>query len=272
MAGTAHSVKKAQTERIRIDESDAVGHVAARTEARPLLLGHRGARPLSRFRLATAKENIPPENTHACFEYALANGCDGFEFDVRATRDGRLVICHNAWVRGYKVSASSFETVCARCRMILPRLEDVLSVFGNRAYLDIEVKVPGCEPRIVEAIRKHRPSSGFMVSSFLPQVLRHAHHLDRSVPLGYVCNRASNIAAWRALPIQVFLPHHKLITRDLVEHVHERGIQIYTWTVNREAELRQFAEWGVDGLISDDPKLLHRVFRRPAPMVSKSRA
>jgi glycerophosphoryl diester phosphodiesterase len=236
----------------------------------PLLLGHRGARPLSHFRLGAAKPKVPPENTFASFEYALASGCDGFEFDVRATRDGKLAICHNAWVRGYKVGASSFESLCSRCQTIFPCLQDVLRDFGNRAYLDIEVKVSGCETEVVEAIRENRPISAYMVSSFLPQLLRHIHHLDRSVPLGYVCNRAANLPIWRELPIQVFLPHHLLITRDLVERVHERGIQVYAWTVNRDQELRQFAEWGVDGLISDDPKLLHRVFRERASIAART--
>lgn len=234
----------------------------AQPESRPLLLGHRGARAVSRFQRQIAKGKLPPENTHACFEYALAGGCDGFEFDVRVTRDGKLVICHNAWLRGYKVSASMFDTLCSRCGYDLACLEDVLSEFGDRAYLDIEVKVPGCENDIVELLRQYRPAS-YLVSSFLPAVLRRVRHLDRSVPLGYVCNRGSSVATWRELPIQVLLPHSKLVTRELIAHAHKRKVLVYTWTVNSEGELRQFADWGVDGLISDDPKLLRSVFIEP---------
>jgi len=218
MSRIQHSTRRDQTENVRQTRAVQGGLQSART--RPLLLGHRGARSLTHFRLRAAKPNVPPENTLASFEYALASGCDGFEFDVRATRDGKLAICHNAWVRGHKVDASSFESLCSRCRTTLPCLQDVLRGFGNRAYLDIEVKASGCETNVVEAIRQHRPISRYMVSSFLPQVLRQVHHLDHSVPLGYVCNRAVNLPIWRDLPIKVFLPHHLLITKDLVDRVH----------------------------------------------------
>ncbi len=232
-----------------------------RGKERPVLLGHRGARPRSPFGLAVRAENIPPENSLACFEYALAHGCDGFEFDVRVTRDGRLVLCHNAWVRGYKVSASFFESLCSRGGIGLACLEDVLQAFGDRAYLDIEAKVPGGEELIVKAIRRCRPRCGYLVSSFLPEVLRRLHSLDPKLPLGYVCNRSYNISLWRKLPIEVFLPHYKLITQTLVDQVHDRGLQVFTWTVNHEKELRQLAAWGVDGLISDDPRLLRRTLQ-----------
>ena len=53
--------------------------------SRPLLLGHRGARGLKSI----------PENTLAAFDRALADGCDGFEFDVRLTADGQAVVHHD---------------------------------------------------------------------------------------------------------------------------------------------------------------------------------
>lgn len=230
---------------------------------RPLLLGHRGARPTSRFGPSSDAAHLPPENTLACFEYALTQGCDGFEFDVRITRDARLVICHNAWLRGSKVSTSLFETLLARSGVALASLEDVLEIFGERAYLDIEVKVAGGEQLIVKAIGNCRPRSGYLVSSFLPEVLCRLHELDPTLPLGYLCDRSYGIPRWRELPIQAFLPHHKLITQTMVDEAHERGLKIFTWTVNLEPELQQLAAWGVDGVISDDPRLLKRVFLAP---------
>ena len=229
-------------------------------EERPLLLGHRGARAVSRLPASAGKRSLPPENSLACFEYALNHGCDGFEFDVRITRDLRLVVCHNAWAGAYKVSASSFKSLSSRSAGQLACFEDVLREFADRAYLDIEVKVPGGEELIAKAIRHSRPRRGFLVSSFLPGVLRRLHELDPALPLGYVCSRSYNFSLWRKLPIEVFLPQHKLITHALVEEVHKRGRRIFTWTVNHEEEVRQLAAWGVDGLISDDPKLLGHVF------------
>jgi glycerophosphoryl diester phosphodiesterase len=228
--------------------------------SRPLLLGHRGARPLSRFKPNARGQGIPPENTIACFEYALAHGCDGFEFDVRVTRDARLVLCHNAWLGGYKISASLFDSLCSRRGETLPCLEDVQSAFGGRAYLDIEVKVAGGEELIVNALRCSLPQR-FLLSSFLPEVLLRFHQLDPSLPLGYICDRSADVRPWPELPIQVFLPQYKLVNEELIREVHSRGLQIFAWTVNRKEDLRRLTAWGIDGLISDDPDSLCRIVR-----------
>ena len=54
---------------------------------------------------------------------------------------------------------------------VLPALEDVLQQFGHRAYLDIELKVSGNEETVVAALQAHPPQRGFIVSSFLPEIL-----------------------------------------------------------------------------------------------------
>ena len=233
---------------------------------RPLLLGHRGARPTSRFSLKR-KAQVPQENTVDCFEYALSQGVDGFEFDVHVTRDHRLVICHNAWVGGSKVSASSYDTLCSRGGPFAC-LETILRAFAHRAYLDIEVKVEGAEEAIVAAVYRYRPQRGFVISSFHPGALQRFHEIDASLPLGYVCQRAASLPRWRKLPVQILLPHYKLLTKKLVDEVHQRGLRAITWTVNGEQSLRQVAEWGIDGVISDDPALLSRTFRSPRALAN----
>lgn len=237
---------------------NVVSSQAART--RPLLLGHRGARELSRFKVRRRAAKIPPENTLACFEYALAHGCDGFEFDVRLTRDERLVLCHDASLGGRKVAASSFEVLSSTREEPLPCLGDVLTTFGDRAYLDIEVKVAGAEELVIAALRRSKPQR-FLLSSFLPDVLTRFHQLDASLPLGYICDRAANMHTWQELPIQVFLPQCKLMTEKLLLEVRSRRVELFTWTVNRQDDMQRLAAWGVDGLISDDPDLLCQTLR-----------
>jgi glycerophosphoryl diester phosphodiesterase len=228
--------------------------------ARPLLLGHRGARPVSRVAAGSSRKAIPPENTIASFEHALTHGCDGFEFDVRVTQDHRLVLCHDERIGRRKVSASSFEGLCSVGKLQLACLEDVLQAFGDRAYLDIEVKVAGAEEAIAKALKECTPRCGYILSSFLPKALLRFHQLDPSLPLGYLCERSDGLLLWRELPIQVFLPQYKLITAELVGDVHDRGLRIFTWTVNRERDMLRLSALGVDGLISDDPGLLTQTF------------
>ena len=211
---------------------------------RPLLLGHRGAR---------ASRQIP-ENTLESFQLCLRHGCDGFEFDVRCSADGVAVICHDPVIRGLQIERTPAE------RLALPTLEDVLERFSERAFLDIELKVTGLEMQLIAALRAHPPGKGFVVSSFLPEVLTAVSGLDKSIPLGFLFDQPNQVepvgiaAAW-------MIPHFTLLTRELVEDVHGSGGKIMTWTVNRADEMRQFAAWGVDAIISDDTELLVRTFR-----------
>ncbi len=235
--------------------------ISGSNRPRPLLLGHRGARVLSRLQMNTrTAAKVPPENTLVAFEYALAHGCDGFEFDVRITRDERLVLCHDASLRGRKIAASLFDGLRSRFDEALPRLEDVLTAFGARAYLDIEVKVAGGEELILSALGRSKPQQ-YLFSSFLPEVLLRLHQLDPSQPLGFICDRLENVHAWQDLPIRVFLPQYELVSEKLICDVHSRGMQIFTWTVNRKQDMQRLAAWGIDGLISDDPILLTKTLR-----------
>ena len=226
-------------------------------KSKPLLLGHRGCRNGS---LARDNSTLPVENSLAAFEYALSNGCDGFEFDVRQTRDGRNVIWHDPHWNGLSIVATDYAQLSGPHSESLPTLEDVLQQFGHRAFLDIELKVSGAEMSVVEALHATPPQHGFMVSSFHPGVLLRIHDIDPSVPLGYICDRDYALAIWRNIPIQTVLPRYDLVRKELIDEAHRLGREVATWTVNSASQMTQFAEWGIDGLISDDPALLYRTF------------
>lgn len=206
------------------------------------------------------KPNFPAENTLAAFDYALANGCDGFEFDVRYTRDRRSVLHHDAALKRREIATTDYAGLERRSGYNLACLEDVLARFGATAYLDIELKVDGNEEAIVAAVRANRPERGFVVSSFLPEVLLRFHELDSSLPLGYVCDRDENITRWTDLPITDFFPRYDLVSQQLIDDAHARKVKLLTWTVNDSRDMERLAQWGVDGLISDSPVLLSTTF------------
>jgi glycerophosphoryl diester phosphodiesterase len=206
-------------------------------EIRPLLLGHRGARG----------EKTIPENTLASFDLALAQGCDGFEFDVRLTADGQAVICHDAKTRGLEIAESSAQALS------LPLLGDVLMRYRSSAFLDIELKAAGLEKITTVLLRTQHPGRGFVVSSFLPEVLQAIHALDAGVPLGLICETAAEHSLWPELPVEYVIPHYKLVREDLIPTIKAAGKKILVWTVNVPADIKRFTKWGVDGIISDRP-------------------
>lgn len=227
--------------------------------SRPLLLGHRGVRSVRRFGARGFRRQLPAENTLSAFEYALSHGCDGIEFDVRFSRDGRGVICHDPHFGDQDVSSTNYSQLMAGGNE-LACLEDVLNLFGQKAFLDIEVKVHGHEQQVVAALRSEPPSRGHIVSSFFPGVLLRLHLLDATLPLGYICDRSEYVNLWTELPVSVFVPQYDLVSQEMLDAVHRRGLKLFAWTVNLDADLLRLASWGVDGLISDDPALLSRTF------------
>ena len=212
---------------------------------RPILLGHRGARAFRQI----------PENTLASFELCLRHGCDGFEFDVRLSADGQAVICHDATIGGMKIKDTASES------LPLPTLEDVLRQFAPRAFLDLELKVAGLGLQTLAELRKHPPQKGFVVSSFLPDVLTAIHDLDPAIPLGLLCETRGQLRGWREMPAEWVVPQFKLADGKLVELVHAAGKRIMVWTVNRAERMRELAELGVDAIISDETELMVRSLR-----------
>ena len=211
----------------------------------PLLLGHRGARAFRHI----------PENTSTSFELCLQHGCDGFEFDVRLSGDGQPVICHDAKIGGMEIENSASKSLS------LPTLEDVLRQFVHRAFLDIELKVAGLVQQTLSELRKHPPQKGYVVSSFLPDVLKKIHDLDPVIPLGLLCDTRDQLRAWRQTPAEWLIPQCDMADGELVELVHAAGKKIMVWTVNRAERMREFAAWGVDAIISDETELLVRSLR-----------
>jgi glycerophosphoryl diester phosphodiesterase len=209
----------------------------------PLLLGHRGARGVRSI----------PENTIESFDRALADGCDGFEFDVRVTADDVAVVCHDPRFHKVEIATANATQVSQ-----LPHLEDVVSRYQERAFLDIELKVPGLEKITLELLRKYPPKRGFVISSFLPDILVALRDNDERVPLGVICQTREELRRWRELPVEYVIPHHKLATESVVRELKEQRKKILIWTVNGRVRIERFRNLGVDGIISDDTKLLRR--------------
>jgi glycerophosphoryl diester phosphodiesterase len=227
---------------------------AGRSYSRPLLLGHRGA------------QRGAPENTIPAFDLALEHGCDGFEFDVRGTADAQSIICHDPRVGDLVIDRSTGAALAARCASLCT-LEQVLARYAARAFLYIEFKVAGLEDALLAALAGTPPQRGFVVASFLPEVLEEVHLRDVRVPLGFICDQRRALPRWCDLPVTCVMPQHRLATAALVEQVHTAGKQVFIWTVNQEREMRALAELGVDGIVSDDTELLCRTlktFNNPA--------
>jgi glycerophosphoryl diester phosphodiesterase len=220
-------------------------------------VGHRGAATLA------------PENTLAAIEAAANAGVDAVEVDVLCRADGALVIAHGP---GLPLDA--------------PPLDDALALVARLGLaVQLDVKLPALAEGCVAALRAHGLLGRSFVSSFSPPILHAFAELEPSVPRaltypedrhGVTGNRflrpavRPGLAAMRAvLPLRLprFLRavdaraatlHWAVVTPAVVAACHASGAAVYVWTVNERALARTLVESGIDGIITDDPRILAR--------------
>ena len=221
-------------------------------------IGHKGA------------DHVVPGNTEQSFGAALEAGVDMIEFDVLRLRDGRLVLAHD------------YEDAASREPMTL---EEGLDHFAGEAYggveLIVDLKLPGYERQVAEGLARRGLAERSLVST---TYLESLEELGRMVPgqrRGWSVPRARRdytrsalaipayaILRWmrRRLPgraarliaaggCEALMAHRLLVTPRLVSAVQGAGGQLYVWTVDDQERIAKLEALGVDGVITNDPRL-----------------
>lgn len=216
----------------------------------PALLGHRGSPRQAR------------ENTLESFRLALEAGLDGLELDLHRTRDGVVAIYHDFDLEGVPINQTDWAEL-KRLAPWMPRLEEVLELNEQfpRTRLNLEVKSEYEKPDGREAVIAgvvgawpHRERCWF--SSFDPLSLIRLHKHDLGVPLALLYHLPETLELLPSLPVEGVHPHYSLLDAEKTAALKAGGLFVYTWTVNDLETARRLLEWGVDGLIGDDPALL----------------
>lgn len=222
-----------------------------------ILTGHRGARALA------------PENTLPSFLKALECGATGIEFDVRKTADNIPVITHDdeldhlAGVKA-RVNQLTFQELSKlriHGKARIPTLREVLALAKGRLYVDIEIKVPGVEQEVVDALRELDMIGEAIVTSFLPSTLEQVKKIEPHVEVGVLLEEWDDeyLEIAQKLGAVAILPSYEIVTQELADKIKSKGYSIITWTVNSPEEALKLLSLGVDGIITDDPCLLKQV-------------
>ncbi len=225
-------------------------------------IGHKGA------------DHIAPGNTLASFDAALAHAVDMIEFDVLSERmdgTGRLLLAH--------------DYVDAARRTPLT-LDEGLAHFAGAAYagveLDLDLKLPGYEDRVVAALREHGLSGRTLVSTMEPVSFPRIRALAPEVRLGWSVPRVRRnylrhpatrplalvaaaygrralpgrlVRALRANEVDAVMAHYVLVSPAFWRAIREAGGELYVWTVDDAREIARLEGLGVTGIITNDPRL-----------------
>ena len=229
------------------------------------VIGHRGGAALA------------PENTLAAIRAGLDAGADGVEIDVRLTRDGVAVLLHDPDVARTtpgtgRVGDLSSEEVRS---LGVPTLEEALAAVPVDRLLIVEVKGtpwdPGHDPtepaaRVAAATLASGAPRRVVVSSFNPFALAAVRaispQLHTAVLTNTVFDLGSNLAAAVAGENEECHVPAELIEPAFVETAHDAARRVVAWTVNDPEMVLRCAEWGVDGVITDDPRMARNVLDR----------
>ena len=241
----------------------------------PIIFGHRGARMDA------------PENTLAAFQLALELGADGIELDTQLTSDGHVVAFHDKTVdRVTNGHGKLAQMTLAQLRELdagnsfsekykgekIPTLDEVFETLGKRAAIfNVELKnfstpFDHLAEKVCATVRRHAMEKIVIFSSFLPWDLKVAARLLPDVPRGLLTIKGRwgtwersfgfNFGNYNALH-----PNLGDVTPQQVHRVHKLNRKINVWTVNAEEDIRRLVNWGVDGIITDDPATAARVVK-----------
>ena len=205
------------------------------------------------------------EGSKAAYIGALAQGADGFECDVRLTKDKQIICYHDSDTSrlsnlDLKISKSSYKELKEKVDPYL--LDELLELaISNKKDLVIELKHPvltgAMIEKLVHKLLKSRQaeikSSGIQISLISFSFLATLRNLKSGYQTGYLIKNPNlirfNPAPVIALSIEIIRQNHGIVAAQ-----HKRGKKVFIWTVNEAADLDLCSKVGVDVVITDKPE------------------
>lgn len=243
---------------------------------RPLVFGHRGG------------SRLAPENTVAAFDRAVAEGVDGLELDVRLSRDGEVVVCHDARLdrtcdvagaiadftaadlarcdAGYRFAADDGTHPFRGLGFGVPTLRHVLGRYpAHPIVVEMKDDSPAMAEATVGVVREAGALGRVCLGSFSSGALRQARRLApgtatsgsrREVLHALLWSRLgwlSPFGRYEALQVPERREGLRVVSPRFVRAAHRSGVPLQVWIVDAADDIRRLLDWGVDGVITDRP-------------------
>ena len=219
-----------------------------------------------------------PENTMQAFRAAFAAGADGIELDVQLSRDGQLVIIHDETLdrtttgKGYvkDYTLSELKQLDASGQQI-PDFEEYCKwVKDTSLVTNVELKTSivyyeEIEEKTAEMVKAFHLEDRVIFSSFNHLSVVRMKQLLPECPVGalvehddlqnagYYCSKFG---------FEYYHPDGSLFTKENADNCREHGVGVNVWTVNDLKMFENMADWGVDGVITNYPKVLAELMHR----------
>lgn len=241
------------------------------SERKLRLVGHKGA------------DLIAPGNTVESFHAAVGAEVDTIELDVLWLPDAHLPLEQRAPL----VIAHDWEDAARRTPL---RLTEALDAFLapplHGVEIDLDIKLPGREEEVVEALRERDLLPRAMISTMEMHTLRRVQELEPGLRRGWTYpkvtkdwtskrwargpmlaalvamrHRLPGLAAQRLpqLGVEAMWVYHPLVTPRLARICNLAKVELIAWTVDDLPRMQKLVTAGVDGLCSNDPRLFQQL-------------
>ncbi len=233
--------------------------ISKHNEDRFIIIAHRGA------------SNLAPENTLKAFKKAIELKADYIEFDVRQSKDGEIVIMHDAntfRTTGYsgiieKLTLEELKELDCGEGEKIPTLEELVKLAKGKIGLNCEIKAKDMVHKIIEIIREADLFESTIISSFKQKELIKIRYLEPQIKIaslnptrsGWFINWFSRKKMIKTAVENKFYainPLYLIMNKNFIDKAHKKNLKVYPWTVDSISVIENLIKMGVDGIISND--------------------
>lgn len=223
-----------------------------------------------------------PENTMLAFEKAIAEGVDGIELDIQLTKDGEVVIIHDEKIdrttdgEGYVVDytyeeLSKFDaSYIYRGKMGFNKIPTLREYFELVKDLDIITNIElktgineylGIEEKVWDLIQEFKLQDKIIISSFNHFSVMRMKKIAPNMKYGFLSEDWIIDAGkyTHSHGIQCYHPRFNNLIPEVIEELKSYGLEINTWTVNLESDMRYLISHKIDVIIGNYPDLAKKI-------------
>lgn len=223
-----------------------------------------------------------PENTMLAFEKAIAEGVDGIELDVQLTKDGEVVIIHDETIdrttngKGYVVEytyeeLSKFDASYVYTGKMgfnkIPTLREYFELVKDLDIVtNIELKTGineylGIEEKVWDMIKEFGLQDRIIISSFNHFSVMRMKKIAPGMKYGFLSEDWIIDAGkyTHSHGVQCYHPRFNNLIPEVIDELKSYGLEINTWTVNKEEDMRYLISHGIDAIIGNYPDLAKKI-------------
>ncbi len=208
-----------------------------------------------------------PENTLAAFTNAISLKVEYIEFDVQASKDDSLMIIHDVTVDRTTngtgavnaMTYTNLRKLDAGSGQKIPTLSEVLKLAKGKVKVCMENK-DATPAAIIAAIKKFAMESEAVVQDFTFARLQEEKQLAPAIPVLFLVSTYSNADVDKLKSVSgEIIGVGGGVTAAALTYARSKNIAVWQWTVNDRPTMETLINLGINGIMSNDPKLLRRV-------------